>query len=387
METLNSGQVLAKQQILEFLEGDQKFFALNAPAGFGKTFLLDNIRDTVQGWNFRWAATTNKAATVLDGYTVHKTFGFSVYNDYNTGTVRTGTKKAQPISRAVICIDEASMLSRELLRLVDEFSPNSKVILVGDQNQLAPVGEAGIPAFTSGYPSATLTEPMRQDKDSDLYQLCLRLRDGVTNTAFTEVHAGVNVEVHKNGQTFLNQLKHEIVDNRDIRVICYTNKTAISYNDYIRRSLGFGVELGVGDAVVSRRFTKDISEDTPIGVEETSMIMELEDGGIYLDIPFDLITLDNECQYRMPKNKADVDAALAEAKAGADWATYFSLQEGFVDLRAGFGITSHSSQGSTYDVVYVDMADIMACRSIDMMARMLYVAISRAKTRVVIYRG
>lgn len=387
MTTLNDGQVLVKNQILEFLAGDEKFFALNAPAGFGKTYLLDNIRETVKDRTFRWAATTNKAAAVLGGTTIHKAFGFSVYNDYATGTVKTGTKKAMPISNAVINIDEVSMLNGFLLGVVDEFTPRSKVILVGDECQLGPIGEPGIPAFTSGFPSATLTEPMRQDKNSDLYKLCLRLRDGVKRTQFVEPVAGKNVEIFNDGVQFLHQLKTEIKDNHDIRVICYTNKTAISYNDYIRKALGFDTELGAGDAVVSRRFTKDILDEQPISVEETAVITAVEDGGIYMDIPFNLVTLDNEYQYRMPRSKADIDEALAIAKGSADWSTFFDLQEGFVDLRAGFGITAHSAQGSTYDTVYVDMADIMACKSMDTMARLLYTAVSRAKSRVVIYRG
>ena len=46
--------------------------------------------------------------------------------------------------------------------------------------------------------------------------------------------------------------------------------------------------------------------------------------------------------------------------------------------------TTHKAQGSTYDEVIVDLADIGKCTQTDMAARLQYVALTRPKNRLYI---
>lgn len=48
-----------------------------------------------------------------------------------------------------------------------------------------------------------------------------------------------------------------------------------------------------------------------------------------------------------------------------------------------YASTVNKSQGSTYDTVYIDLNDIGKCRDKDQVRRMLYVAVSRARHKVV----
>lgn len=64
---------------------------------------------------------------------------------------------------------------------------------------------------------------------------------------------------------------------------------------------------------------------------------------------------------------------------------YYSLKEQFPDLRPRDAATIHKAQGSTYNQVFIDLSDLSTCRNPDMAARLLYVAFSRAKERVVLY--
>lgn len=63
------------------------------------------------------------------------------------------------------------------------------------------------------------------------------------------------------------------------------------------------------------------------------------------------------------------------------------------DIDYGFAITSHKSQGSTYDIVFVDMNDIVFDKrgriypDMDDMLRRLYVACSRAHNQLIISYG
>lgn len=392
---LNAGQVEAKAKILDFINSKVgKFFVLNAPAGFGKSYLLENIEKEVS-LPFVKCATTNKAARLINGVTVHKAFGFRVYNNTITGKVDTVTSKnTKTISNSVICIDESSMLSGYMLDLIDDWSKGSKVILIGDECQLAPVGEKNIPAFNSGYPSATLTEPMRQSQNSDLYKLCHKMRTGVEMTQSMSMFNGVNVALVSDMSEYLRLLSDSMnQDRQETKVITYTNRQAIRYNEFVREALNLPINFVGNDIVISRNFSKSVCGDSLIGVEDCLQIRSFGREGTYLEIPYievrlDVYTgrgqVDTSHVFRMPKSIDTWKAAIDKTQNDKNWQRFFILKESFVDLRAGYGLTSHSAQGSTYDTVFVDLADIESCKSMDMKVRMIYVAISRAKYKVVV---
>ena len=373
---LNQEQQAAKEQLLMFLADDNKFFVLDGAAGVGKTFLLNDLARTV-GSDFHWTATTNKAAALLaGGKTIHKAFGFTVFNDYKTGNVVTSIKNASMLKEEVICIDESSMLSTSLLRRVDEFSPQCKIILIGDEMQLAPVGEGVIPAFAQGFETVTLTQPMRQDRDSHLYATCQALRAGVPLKRLPTVSEGEGVQIHTNMHSFLSALITQDLDTT--RIVTYTNEQAIKYNNFVRKHKNMPEELGEKDWVISRRYTLDVNDKNPIGIEETGQISRVEEGGTHFNIPYKRVTVNGRV-YRMPVNRNQIEDRLRMARTEKDWLTVFALQEGFADLRAGYGITAHSSQGSSYETVFVDLQNMKGCRDKDQLVRMAYVACSRSR--------
>ena len=63
------------------------------------------------------------------------------------------------------------------------------------------------------------------------------------------------------------------------------------------------------------------------------------------------------------------------------------------DLDYGFAITSHRAQGSTYDIVFVDVNDMVYNKfnkpytDIDDMLRRLYVGCSRARKELILCYG
>jgi hypothetical protein len=72
-------------------------------------------------------------------------------------------------------------------------------------------------------------------------------------------------------------------------------------------------------------------------------------------------------------------------KNGGGWVDYYHLKNNFPDLRQRDAATTHKAQGSTYDTVFIDLSDISTCHQPNTVARMLYVAFSRARTRVFLY--
>ena len=76
----------------------------------------------------------------------------------------------------------------------------------------------------------------------------------------------------------------------------------------------------------------------------------------------------------------------ARAKADpSNWKKFFEVKETWLDLRAVYASSIHKSQGSTYDTVFLNLADIGKNWNATDVARLLYVGITRAAKQVVCY--
>lgn len=116
--------------------------------GTGKTWLTARIVEALdaQGLDVWVCAPTGKAASVLtlklgrkhEATTIHRLLGL------RPGQFPTRTR-VYPIESQVVVVDESSMVDAELMGyLLDALRPETRLLLVGDPNQLPPVG-AGCP--------------------------------------------------------------------------------------------------------------------------------------------------------------------------------------------------------------------------------------------------
>lgn len=118
-----------------------RFACITGGAGVGKTtslrFALDEI--DAMGLPFKLAAPTGKAAKRMTEATSHPAQTIHRLLEWRRGPQR---NRHFPIDAAVVIIDEASMLDIELMELLlDAIDPlQTRLILMGDANQLAPVG-------------------------------------------------------------------------------------------------------------------------------------------------------------------------------------------------------------------------------------------------------
>ena len=64
------------------------------------------------------------------------------------------------------------------------------------------------------------------------------------------------------------------------------------------------------------------------------------------------------------------------------WREYFNFKNNVLDIRDIYASTVHSAQGSTYNNVYIDLKDLFICTKKEELARLLYVAVSRAKNNI-----
>ncbi|NCA71676.1 MAG: hypothetical protein EOM91_16665, partial [Sphingobacteriia bacterium] len=92
--------------------------------------------------------------------------------------------------------------------------------------------------------------------------------------------------------------------------------------------------------------------------------------------------LQAQCKALMSAGEAvprDLDASRKAA-----WKAFFEVKAMFADLRPPHASTVHKSQGSTYQSAFIDAGDIGRCTHSDLIARLLYVAITRAATTATI---
>ena len=79
-------------------------------------------------------------------------------------------------------------------------------------------------------------------------------------------------------------------------------------------------------------------------------------------------------------------AALIKSYAKAkDWQTYFQLKDELCDFRPNHALTVHKSQGSTYENVFIDLSDVGKNKQASEIARLMYVAATRASKKLYLY--
>ncbi|BCI51639.1 hypothetical protein NIIDNTM18_09170 [Mycolicibacterium litorale] len=193
---------------LGLLGGGRHVF-LTGKAGTGKStlirrFMADTDRNVVV------VAPTGIAALNVDGYTIHRLFGFrttTTLDDIRSGAYRPGRFTKTLASLQTLIIDEASMVRADVFDMVaaalERFGPvpgtafgGVQIVLVGDLYQLPPVvsdHEAGFftttyetPYFFSArsfrrddFPTVSLTTVFRQLGDDRMTTILNEIREGV----------------------------------------------------------------------------------------------------------------------------------------------------------------------------------------------------------------
>ncbi len=404
---LTSCQERASKQFMSFLCTPAKHMVISGPPGVGKTFMLNHMIDmlpstrritTIMGAeplsNVAITATTNKAAEVLQQRfpsrnvtTIHSKLGLTVRDDYKTGKTYTAKSKSfTPLSDTLVLMDESSMADTQLLKIIEEGTGrNCKIVFVGDHCQLAPVSEKISPVFNSGFITSYLNTQMRTNNSPALTLLNEQLRQTVETGVFRPIIPvpGVIDFVDDDTMRELMQTHFVLQETPGHKILAYTNGCVQDYNNYIRTKKNLPSLIQVGDTVVSNN-SVEVGEKRTV-IEKTYNVYHVSQ--IYHDdvIPYYNVDIGIGVFVRQPVNYADVQRLSRYYADQKDWINYFHIKNNFSDLRFAYASTVHKSQGSTFHTVYIDINDLCVCRDLNQLARMLYVAVSRATTRVVFY--
>lgn len=413
---LNPGQRAAADAFFDFLLSDANEFIISGPAGVGKTYLMNYIIDNTMphyvdmckmiGLDPKYTgvtmtATTNKAAEVLGTatkrptQTIHSFLGLIIKNDYETGKTHLRKNHNWTIHKnLIIFIDECSMIDSDLLSQIHQATEDCKIVFVGDHNQLAPVQEDISPVYRQDAPFTVLTQPMRNASQPALQAICAQLRASVETGIFFPIHVVPGAIEHCDDAGMKVSLnEHFTQQTHEARILAYTNKRVNEYNDYIRSIRNLPPQYQAGEFLINNnsfkwgKFSLPVESEIEV-VKNSSIEPKVIENNVSLDVSY--ISFDDSFQRRydrvpVPVNKEHYNDLIKYYGRKKNWEVYFHLKNDYVDLRPRDAATVHKSQGSTYETVFIDLGDISTCRDAAQAARLLYVAFSRARSRVILY--
>ena len=448
------GQRTVLYHLAAFLlsEKQNPAYLLQGYAGTGKTTLVTTLVKTLPqiGMKYQLMAPTGRAAKVLSGYTgktastIHrKIYRFQTFADGNFRMTRTENKS----KNTVFIVDECSMISDDYSNgrsLLDDLinyvfsGENCRLLLIGDNAQLPPVGLAISPAndinvlkneFGLTVAAYELTEVMRQEEESGILSNATNLRRflapaglGMTPESTAPIQPplfttnGFN-DVHRiEPQEFEELLWQGFSgkNNNEAVIICNSNKRANMYNQAIRaRILQEDGEISTGDklmVVKNNYFWTD--EDQKISfiangdMIELMRINRIEEmyGFHFADVEIQLTDYQDapmlSVKILLETLTSDSPALTAEESERL----YRTVEEDYMDIpnkrdrykemrknpyfnalqvKFGYALTCHKTQGGQWPIVFIDAPYIKEDESLQISdLRWFYTAVTRAQKQL-----
>jgi exodeoxyribonuclease-5 len=414
---LNQGQQAAADGFFAFLLSDATEMIISGAGGVGKTFLMGHMIDIIMPQYFDacklmglpveyhdvvMTATTNQAAEVVGlqtgrpAQTVHSFLNLKVTDNYQTGeSILSKNGAWQVHTGLIIFIDECSMIDTPLWRMIQEGTSKCKIVYVGDRFQAAPIKESLSPIYNQNLEMFELTQPMRNQNQPALQELCQQLRHTVDTGEFFPIKLvpGV-IDLLSPEQMEAELCANFLEQNNSAQILAYTNQRVTDYNCFIRSVRSLPPQFQKGEYLISnsaiRLKTAMLSVGQEILIVDQASQSEMVEITSDAELEVVMCTLQNpygDMHYNVPiPVDADHFTQLANHfRKTKNWNRYFFLKNTFPDLRQRDAKTFHKAQGSTCDTVYIDLTNLSTCRNPDQVARLFYVAVSRPRCRVAFF--
>lgn len=423
-------------------EKDRSIFLLKGYAGTGKTTFISTLIKILPkfGWKSILLAPTGRAAKVIANYsnrnaqTIHKRIYKQTENSYTGNFVFELQKNYS--EGTVFIVDESSMISdqrefgkdsllSDLIKYVFEGDQN-KLLIIGDEAQLPPVGSEYSPALNEEHlanqyfaevTTLALTEVTRQQEGSGILMNATKIRESLS-----EENPSVKFETKLYKDIFRMtseriedglRYAYEKYGQENTIVITRSNKNAVQYNQYIRNIIhGSENELENGDMlmVVRNNYTilgeeseagfianGEFTEIKRLGREEEMHGFRFQHVTLQLvdypnDPEFDTLILLDTLNSNSPTLTKEESKALYESVL-KDYFWVKSKKErsellaadpylNALQVKFAYALTCHKSQGGQWDAVFVDQGYIPNNQIDADYLRWLYTGITRGVKEV-----
>jgi exodeoxyribonuclease-5 len=443
--TEDQNKLIQKLAAFTFIEESYPLFVLRGYAGTGKTSVLGAYVKalTKQKLKVRLLAPTGRAAKVLgksssrEAFTIHKV----IYRKSASQDASSGMTLAQNLfTNTVFIVDEASMIgdytlgpscevgSRNLLDDLMEFvysGKNCRLILLGDQGQLPPVGSAYSPALDRRYLEShysrlhvfdmSLNQVLRQAENSGILRNATLLRDLKAKEKPRFILTGYTDFMRLPGNELQSELEtcYDYSGSDETIILTRSNKRANAYNQAVRgRVLYFEEVLCSGDVLMVVKNNYYWSDDQTrmgfiangeimkvirvknteqlYGFEFVRLLVKFPD---YEEIPemevlalTETLSVDGpslsherlrelffavETDYIHEKNKRKRYQLILKDP-------YFNA----LQIKYAYAVTCHKAQGGQWQNVFIDPGFLEDSSWDESLYRWLYTAVTRASDKV-----
>ncbi len=423
-------------------------FVLKGYAGTGKTTIVSSLVNILPAIkkSFALLAPTGRAAKVLSNYsgksahTIHRFIYWATTN--NDGRFKLVLRPNKQ-KNTIFIVDEASMipdglsnsdfsqaqrsLLEDLITFVYAPQSNCKIILIGDEAQLPPVGLDISPALNIEYLKASfgldiqtfiLKEVVRQSLSSGILANATKIRNKIEENslempffdlgAFKDIHAIDGTELEDTLNSSYSGAGHE-----HTVVITRSNKRANIYNQQIRHRILFQEEeISAGDfmMVVKNNYFW-LPENSKAGflangdIIEIVSIQKIEElyGFRFADVSIRMIDYPEEAALDV-KLLLDTIAAESPALPKAENNRLFEevlkdyedipqrrkkLDKMKIDpyfnalqIKFAYALTCHKTQGGQWENVFIDQGYFNDKMLDKEFLRWLYTAVTRASSQL-----
>lgn len=445
--TPNKGQEEFVMELADLIGRKYKkdLLILSGYAGTGKTSLIAAFVKVVGEYGFKTKllAPTGRAAKVIGSYskrkahTIHKII--YVRKILKNGAV-VFERAFNPNNHTIFIVDEASMIAdyaaptgsspwanNNLLEDLIEFvfsGTNNKLILIGDEGQLPPVGSDFSPALNPEYLQNTtydleikfhkLTEVSRQTEDSGILLNATNIRN---LTEYSDLKMKTNsvdfMDITGDELQEFIEASYQNFGVDETLIVCRSNKRANQFNNQIRsRVFYYEEEVTSGDFIMAvknnyswlpensepgfiangelMRINKIYNREELYGFRFVEAGVKLTDYPEMEEIKVKLLvdTLDSESPslsredqkklfFAVEKDYSDEKNRTKRFKKVVE-DPYFSA----IQIKYAYAVTCHKSQGGQWENVFVDQGYIHPSAKNKEYLRWLYTAITRAKSKV-----
>jgi len=411
-------------------------------AGTGKTTVISSLVNVLPLFNLRFAllAPTGRAAKVISAYSGKKAYTIHKLIYRQTADPKSGelkfVRQKNYFKKTVFIVDEASLISDErgflnsgLLSDLIEFifeNHTNRLILVGDNAQLPPVGSLKSPALDFDYlkdrfgvnaREVELDEVLRQEEDSGI----LSNATGLRSTIF---HPEKTFYFQTSKFDDIYRMTHEKLEDgiryafdkygmENTAIISRSNWQAVRYNEYIRRNILFKEdEIEAGDIIMIVKNNYYVLEpESPAGFiangefAEVRKIITFEEefGFRFADVELQLIDYPEMEPFRAKVILDTLHSNTPSLSMEENNKLYHAVIENYRDIKSrkkfkeaiqndeylnalqikfAYALTCHKSQGGQWKAVFIDQGNLQDAEQTTEHYRWLYTAVTRSEKEV-----
>ena len=328
-----------------------------------------------------------------------------------------------------IIIDECSMIDEIMFNYILKCSKKGlKIIFLGDELQIPPIGNLNCILFSKDIQLENkikyfkLNEIVRQNENNPIIELSKYIRNNIQ----TNININDLINLFGDKIKFIDSINHTLIielllnkiknineDPNYFKCIAWTNNMVNNYN-FIIRNLLYDNRINKNDCFIVDNIIFEIDKNGESNfnkpllntndeikilnykIKQSNKLFNSNDTFKYYECIVEKLSLINKKKkkYRIgilheddinkfkdsiEHNRINIMKQRKEKLLLKTlWTNHFNLINNFASLKYNYCITSHKSQGSTYNSTLLLYHDIIKNQNIEERNRILYTAITRS---------